>query len=497
MELFQDYVHAPILEESNSVLRPYQNQFYSDIQAKLFSCDRVICCAATGSGKTKVFLHLTKEYISRGYCVLILSESRKIFDQIAAEEENYTEINAGVKDAEVQHKRVYLAMAQTLIRRPQIIEQFVKTGNMLCMIIDEAHVGTSSKVIESIPNGIKLGFTATPDGRIAKHLVKLYQDIVIGPQPAELVAMGYLAKYRHFERQIVNYKDLQIRQGEFTEESQFEAFSKPMVFQGLSDDIKDRDFKKAIIYCSSIKHCDQVADDLRARGYLISVVHTGNPKADQELSQFMTQSVTICVSVGILTKGFDFPAIDLVILQRATTSLALYCQMIGRGSRIDKDIGKTHFTVLDYGGNASRHGLWDSPFNWAELWKKQKKKRDIPPTKECPKCFLMVAVSVAICPECGHKFVAKKLTEELTDSELVEVTNGIINKMLPELTPRELVQFHKINKSMANYIALCHGGQYLKEYIKLVGHHHKWVNNYDLGKYSIYKIKNEPVNKYL
>jgi type I site-specific restriction endonuclease len=41
----------------------------------------------------------------------------------------------------------------------------------------------------------------------------------------------------------------------------------------------------------------------------------------------------IVTSVGILTTGFDEPTVECIILNRATRSLTLYHQMIGRGSR--------------------------------------------------------------------------------------------------------------------------------------------------------------------
>jgi superfamily II DNA or RNA helicase len=47
---------------------------------------------------------------------------------------------------------------------------------------------------------------------------------------------------------------------------------------------------------------------------------------------------------------------DTIILNRATKSLTLYYQMIGRGSR--KLPNKDMFTVIDLGNNAARFGLW-------------------------------------------------------------------------------------------------------------------------------------------
>lgn len=63
-----------------------------------------------------------------------------------------------------------------------------------------------------------------------------------------------------------------------------------------------------------------------------------------------------------MTTGFDEPTVENIILNRATKSLTLYYQMIGRGSR--KLPYKDHFNVIDLGNNIARFGPWDSPVDW-------------------------------------------------------------------------------------------------------------------------------------
>ena len=72
-------------------------------------------------------------------------------------------------------------------------------------------------------------------------------------------------------------------------------------------------------------------------------------------------------SVSILTTGFDEPTVETIILNRATKSLTLYHQMIGRGSRVLKN--KKEFVVIDLGNNARRFGLWDAHINWHDIFK--------------------------------------------------------------------------------------------------------------------------------
>jgi superfamily II DNA or RNA helicase len=70
--------------------------------------------------------------------------------------------------------------------------------------------------------------------------------------------------------------------------------------------------------------------------------------------------------VGILTTGFDEPTVETIILNRATRSLTLYHQMIGRGSRrLPK---KDKFRLIDLGNNARRFGLWQDYINWKDAF---------------------------------------------------------------------------------------------------------------------------------
>src|SRR5690606_6168374 len=72
-------------------------------------------------------------------------------------------------------------------------------------------------------------------------------------------------------------------------------------------------------------------------------------------------------SVSILTTGFDEPTVQSVILNRATRSLTLYFQMIGRGSRPLPN--KKTFTVIDLGNNIARFGAWDEKMDWYDIFR--------------------------------------------------------------------------------------------------------------------------------
>jgi ATP-dependent helicase YprA (DUF1998 family) len=84
------------------------------------------------------------------------------------------------------------------------------------------------------------------------------------------------------------------------------------------------------------------------------------------LKWFKKTKGAILTSVSILTTGFDEPTIQAVILNRATTSLTLYHQMIGRGSR--RLPQKKTFNIIDLGNNTERFGEWNAPVNWQDIF---------------------------------------------------------------------------------------------------------------------------------
>lgn len=471
-------------------LRPYQETFKANIRTALAKHWRIIPCGATGSGKTKTFISIVNDSLHRGTTVLIITESTKIYKQIKAEQSNSIHIGDGIKFMDIVQGRCYIAMAQTLVRRKNMIEQFAALGRKLLIINDEAHLSTATKLLLQLPDAALLGFTATPDYRFAKHLPKLYNGIVVGPQPQELIELGFLAPYHHHELNAVDLKGLiKDSTGNFTEQSQYDVFNKQKISHDIINDLHKFHSNKTIIFCSSIKHCKALSAELREASFILSEVHSGNPNAEIELYQFEHGNIDYCVTVRMLTRGYDYPPIDLVLLVSAISSLPDYCQKVGRGARIFE--GKYYFRVLDYGGNYTRHGLWNYEHDWAEMWNKplKKKREGVAPVKSCPSCYLLVSTNVMLCPECGHKFEpAKKCETKVVEGTLIEVTekyNQLRGKYIAELTAEELAQYAILTNKKAFAIRVAKAKQdelFLQSFANFMGYKNGWVKHQDISE---------------
>jgi superfamily II DNA or RNA helicase len=114
-----------------------------------------------------------------------------------------------------------------------------------------------------------------------------------------------------------------------------------------------------------------------------------------------------------LTEGFDVPAVNCVVLARATKSKALSLQMIGRGLRLSPETEKVDCVVLDFVGNVKRFGFVED-LKEIRLTKGGEKEEGFPtPTKICPQndggCGAIINAFQMNCPCCGYHFEAKKL----------------------------------------------------------------------------------------
>lgn len=439
-------------------LREYQTAFQRNISIGVRDHQRVIACSATGSGKTKTFIDTASKALDKGRTVLIISESIKIFRQIQAEI-SATEIADGKNYKSIQQGFCYLAMAQTLSRRPHLIAAFKALGNNLIVIFDECHVGTGSSTLIALDQALMIGFSATPEG---KHLQHIYRHCVVGPQPHELVVAGMLCGYKHIMRRRAQVENLRLNSAgdDYSEESQEEVFESDEVYEGLIEDLRTIPFKKGLIYCASIRDCEHTYEALTAAGFTCSRIHTKMDKDKQaeQIKKFERGLTPLMINVAMLTKGYDYPPVDLVVLKLKTKKLSKYIQMIGRGSRVlEHEIhlpveqrSKQKFHCLDYGQNWVTHLDWDYENDWGALWQGRPPKRPgVPPTKHCPRCEYIVPISAKKCPNCGYEFTTFNTPEQQVpppETILVEVTGQytkLTNRKLSDLNPQELAIYAK------------------------------------------------------
>ena len=197
-----------------------------------------------------------------------------------------------------------------------------------------------------------------------------YKELIVGDSIASLIKKGFLAKATTFCYD-VGLGSLKIgANGDYTVKSSELLYGDfPMLEKLLRAYYERCEGKKTLIFNNGINTSLNVYDTFKKAK--LNVRHLDNTNTGEErrdiLQWFKETPDAILTSVGILTTGFDEPTVESIILNRATRSLTLYHQMIGRGSRVLPH--KKDFVVVDLGNNAARFGAWDTEIDWHEIFR--------------------------------------------------------------------------------------------------------------------------------
>ncbi|SHG31888.1 DEAD/DEAH box helicase [Flagellimonas flava] len=328
----------------------------------------------TGGGKTVVFSEITRKYIQdTGKKVMVLTHRIELSGQTSKMLHGFGVankiINSEVKELYDQDEYMcFVAMVETLNNRLQ--EEKVKLNNIGLVIIDEAHYNSFRKLFKYFEESTILGVTATPlSSNIKLPMKDNYKHLIIGESIKSLIEKRFLAKANLYNYD-VSLRTLKLGiNGDYTVKSSDEFYGNHSMLGKLLTAYEDiAKGTKTLIFNNGISTSLYVYETFKKAGYNIRHLDNKNTATERReiLDWFANTPEAILTSVSILTTGFDEPTVQSIILNRATRSLTLYFQMIGRGSRILPD--KDEFQVIDMGNNIARFGPWDSPVDWQEIF---------------------------------------------------------------------------------------------------------------------------------
>ncbi len=329
----------------------------------------------TGGGKTVIFSQIVREYIQRtNKKVLILTHRIELCKQTSRMLTGFGVqnkiINSSIKELPDQNEYMcFVAMVETLNNR--LNDEKVELENLGMVIIDEAHYNSFRKLFKFFNKCFILGVTATPlSSNIKLPMKDNYRELIVGDSISSLISKGFLAKANTYSFD-VGLSTLKVGiNGDYTVKSSEELYSNFNMQEKLLDAYMEKSQgKKTLIFNNGINTSREVYETFRNAGLEIRHLDNTTSKQDRRdiLRWFKKKPDAILTSVSILTTGFDEPTVESIILNRATKSLTLYYQMIGRGSRVLP--GKTEFTVIDLGNNAARFGLWSAPIDWKQIFR--------------------------------------------------------------------------------------------------------------------------------
>lgn len=432
----------------------------------------------TGTGKSIVIT----EFIRRAYLsypnqrFMKLTHVKELIDQ------NYKTLrrlwpiapagvySAGLKKRE-SHFPITFAGIGSVVNCPELF------GHIDLIFIDEAHLvspkdGTMyqefiGKLKLVNPHVKVIGFTAT-HYRLGQGLLTesggIFTDVCFDLTSMTsfnwLVDQGYICTLipRHTKSEL-NVDSVQIHAGEFVQKQLQAAVDKEEITAAaLNETIElGSDRNHWLVFAAGVDHAMHITDMLIDMGVNATCVHSrmSNAERDANIAGFKNGTYRAMVNNGILTTGFDFPGMDMIVMLRPTHSPGLWVQMLGRGTRpvyaegydIETREGrlaaqqagpKKNCLVLDFAGNTRRLG----PINDPVLpRKKGSGGGGQAPVKICAVCGIYNHASVRFCFNCGTEFLRN------VNLQMQASTEALIAEGMPQVVEfkvdRIVYQIHK------------------------------------------------------
>lgn len=328
----------------------------------------------TGGGKTVIFSEIVRQYLKHHQKkVLVMTHRVELCKQTSGMLTEFGVSNKVVDSTANLEDQVkyscFVAMVETLNNR--LNDGKLDISDIGLVIIDEAHYNSFTKLFKFFEKSFILGVTATPLSSNVKLPMKdNYNELIVGETIESLIENEFLSRAKTYSYNVGLTSLVVGSNGDYTVKSSEDLYTNMQMLGKLLQAYEERSKgKKTLIFNNGINTSIHVYETFKAAGYPIA--HLDNTATKKErallLKWFKETPHAILTSVSILTTGFDEPTVDTIILNRATKSLTLYYQMIGRGSRILKN--KSVFNVIDLGNNFHRFGPWGADLDWQQIFR--------------------------------------------------------------------------------------------------------------------------------
>jgi type I restriction enzyme R subunit len=368
------------------------------VQAILAGRKRLLLTMATGTGKTFVSMQIVWKLWRTGWKgernprILYLADRNILIDQPRL---NYFVPTFGegpiwrLRGEAKAGRELYFALYQALLgsrEDPNAIFRQFDPDFFDLVIVDECHRGSASvdsawrAVLDHFSPATQLGMTATPRRDETADSYEYFGDPLYQYSLAQGIEDGFLAPYR--VRRVVLSPDAE---GWSPSEGELDRFGKEIP-PGL---YTTRDFErvvsllsrtaeaakhltrylqatdrlaKTIVFCVDQEHADQMRRALHNANrdlarqhpdYVVRIVSDEGKVGEGYLSDFADtekEIPTIATTSQLLATGVDLPTVRNIVLFRPVGSMAMFKQMIGRGTRVFPEEDKLSFDIIDYAG---------------------------------------------------------------------------------------------------------------------------------------------------
>lgn len=369
--------------------------------------DRILLVMATGTGKTYTAFQIVYRLLQSGQKkkILYLADRNVLVDQTISQDfaplkKVVHKINVAKDDpTTITSHQVYFSLYQQLVGDDDK-EHFSELFNpdfFDLIIVDECHRGSAKedsrwrRILEYFNSAIQIGMTATPKETKYVSNTHYFGEPIYTYSLREGIEDGFLAPFK-----VINITT-DIGEGWRPFKNQLDKYGKEIedrIYNNTDYDynivIEDRTQQVAKEITAYLKATDRMAKTIvfcptedaaeRMRVALVNlnsdivkyhpdycVRITGSDEIGKgKLDYFISVSSkypVIATTSKLLSTGVDTKMVKLIVLDQMLNSMTEFKQIIGRGTRIRENEGKTHFVVMDF-RNVTRLFAdpdWDGP----------------------------------------------------------------------------------------------------------------------------------------
>ncbi|CAN7343050.1 DEAD/DEAH box helicase family protein [Acidovorax delafieldii] len=251
------------------------------------------------------------------------------------------------------------------------------------IVVDECHRGSAAEdsawrdILTYFGSATQIGLTATPKETKDVSNTDYFGEPVYTYSLKQGIEDGYLAPYKvirvDLDKDTFGWRPtagMTDKHGHAIEDRIYTGvdMNRKLVLEQrdvavaakITEYLKSTDrYAKTIVFCEDIDHAARMRQalananaDLCATQPKYVVQITGdNAEGKLELDNFIDPEKTypvIATTSKLMSTGVDAQTCKLIVLDQGIKSMTLFKQIIGRGTRLREDLGKTWFTILDF-----------------------------------------------------------------------------------------------------------------------------------------------------
>ena len=251
------------------------------------------------------------------------------------------------------------------------------------IVVDECHRGSAAEdsawrdILTYFGSATQIGLTATPKETKDVSNTDYFGEPVYTYSLKQGIEDGYLAPYKvirvDLDKDTFGWRPtagMTDKHGHAIEDRIYTGadMNRKLVLEQrdvavaakITEYLKATDrYAKTIVFCEDIDHAARMRQalsnanaDLCATQPKYVVQITGdNTEGKLELDNFIDPEKTypvIATTSKLMSTGVDAQTCKLIVLDQGIKSMTLFKQIIGRGTRLREDLGKTWFTILDF-----------------------------------------------------------------------------------------------------------------------------------------------------